>query len=517
MHLSEIVVGERIRKDLGSIDEVVTSIQELGLLHPILIQAGSNKLIDGYRRLKALETMGYSELPEDWVRIVEMEGILRGEFDANMIRKAFLPSEIAEIAEALKEEITEKNRQISIDAGKVSGNLGKDGGNQGSKYGSLGGRGITKGSEKYEAAKNTDNPYMSNKTDEKDNPVYEDSEDNSEDTFEDLEAPEPDLNPAPATTKTKTPAHKTREELTDKLGYSQPTLDKIMAIKKAAGAEPKLYEHLLEKMDEDGKIEPAYQHFLIIKAGVERKHYDMSDELLALRSDKGKQLMDCVVKAFLFLPQVTQAGLIKKYGDYCFLIKQSTYDRGMKNNSPIKSTDAATLNEMQLLTALEDILIVTKEEYEQWIYFDQMANISSTVYNVIESKGREISTIEKLEFFAVGLGIFTGCFLKYMKLASREKLIDSTFPTELADGTLEIFKRIIALHDNGIITRLAVKRKKDLGGIEGIEIKQDVMHSANISEDMIKHEDDLLYHIKRLSAVMGEKTAKVAERIVKIA
>ena len=54
----EIKVGPRLRKDVGDLSSLKQSIQEVGLLHPIIVDS-ENHLIAGLRRLKAVEMLGW--------------------------------------------------------------------------------------------------------------------------------------------------------------------------------------------------------------------------------------------------------------------------------------------------------------------------------------------------------------------------------------------------------------------------------------------------------------------------
>jgi N6-adenosine-specific RNA methylase IME4 len=113
-HLADIKVGKRHRKELGDIDRLAKSIEEIGLLHPVVITPG-NELITGERRLNACKKLGWEKVP---VTIIDLEQIIRGEACENFIRKDFLPTEINAITEALraKEEAAAKERMS--DGGK---------------------------------------------------------------------------------------------------------------------------------------------------------------------------------------------------------------------------------------------------------------------------------------------------------------------------------------------------------------------------------------------------------------
>ena len=59
---SEIVVAERFRRDLGTLDGLKESIAELGLLQPIGVSK-DKRLVFGERRLKACIELGYRKIP----------------------------------------------------------------------------------------------------------------------------------------------------------------------------------------------------------------------------------------------------------------------------------------------------------------------------------------------------------------------------------------------------------------------------------------------------------------------
>lgn len=95
--IETVKLGERHRHDMGDIDGLARSISEVGLLHPIVVNADGT-LVAGERRLNACKQLGWTEIP---CTVVDMEEIVRGEFAENAIRKDFLPSEIEAIRLAM--------------------------------------------------------------------------------------------------------------------------------------------------------------------------------------------------------------------------------------------------------------------------------------------------------------------------------------------------------------------------------------------------------------------------------
>jgi ParB family transcriptional regulator, chromosome partitioning protein len=96
--ISEIWVGERHRRDLGDIDALAASIDEIGLLHPVVVRR-DGELVAGERRYEACKRLGWNEVP---VTIVDLDEITRAELDENFVRKDFLPSEIDSIRRAIE-------------------------------------------------------------------------------------------------------------------------------------------------------------------------------------------------------------------------------------------------------------------------------------------------------------------------------------------------------------------------------------------------------------------------------
>jgi len=92
--ISKIHIGSRMRKDLGDIQGLADSIEDVGLLHPIVIDEKSN-LVAGLRRIKAVRKIGWRKIE---CTIIDIEDNKIGEIQENTNRKDFTASEIADIA-----------------------------------------------------------------------------------------------------------------------------------------------------------------------------------------------------------------------------------------------------------------------------------------------------------------------------------------------------------------------------------------------------------------------------------
>ena len=98
MTLDQIQIGFRYRQDLGDLRTLSLSIEEVGLLHPVVVTP-DGRLIAGQRRLEACRELGWIDIP---VTIVDLLQAVRGEAHENFIRKELLPSEIVALKRAIE-------------------------------------------------------------------------------------------------------------------------------------------------------------------------------------------------------------------------------------------------------------------------------------------------------------------------------------------------------------------------------------------------------------------------------
>ena len=117
LHISEVRVAERIRKDNGGLEELANDIHEHGLINPITVMEqseGGYVLIAGLRRLKAMERMGAKEIRATVMTALEVDEMLMLEIAENEQRKEFTVSEKLAFAEKLKAVEAEKAKQRQI-------------------------------------------------------------------------------------------------------------------------------------------------------------------------------------------------------------------------------------------------------------------------------------------------------------------------------------------------------------------------------------------------------------------
>jgi ParB family transcriptional regulator, chromosome partitioning protein len=89
VEIASIKIGHRHRREHGDIAALAANIDQIGLLHPVVVRPDKT-LIAGWRRIAAAKTLGWTKIP---VTVVDLDDILRGEFGENAYRKNFTLSE----------------------------------------------------------------------------------------------------------------------------------------------------------------------------------------------------------------------------------------------------------------------------------------------------------------------------------------------------------------------------------------------------------------------------------------
>lgn len=90
--IADIQIGERDRTDLGNVAELAGSIKAVGLLHPVVVTAAL-ELVAGGRRLAAVQSLGWTDVPVTVVDLANASDVLRAELEENTCRKSLSPME----------------------------------------------------------------------------------------------------------------------------------------------------------------------------------------------------------------------------------------------------------------------------------------------------------------------------------------------------------------------------------------------------------------------------------------
>ena len=108
LKITDIKIGSRHRKEMGSLTSLADSIRQEGLLQPIGVTE-KLELVFGERRLRA--TRDILKKKTILARIVDVTSIIAGEYAENEIRKDFTPSERVAIAKAIERKVGNRQGQ----------------------------------------------------------------------------------------------------------------------------------------------------------------------------------------------------------------------------------------------------------------------------------------------------------------------------------------------------------------------------------------------------------------------
>lgn len=119
--IESIRMGNPHRRDLGDIEELARSIQDIGLIHPIGLTPDLRILV-GRRRLEAFKLLGRTTIPARILTgITDAAAELHAERDENVCRKDMLLSELAALGEALYAVEAEAAKERQRQAGREHG------------------------------------------------------------------------------------------------------------------------------------------------------------------------------------------------------------------------------------------------------------------------------------------------------------------------------------------------------------------------------------------------------------
>ncbi len=115
--IDKIIVGDRIRKDFGDIEELAEDIKRNGLINPPTINKGY-VLLAGERRLKACKSLGWTQIEVHMLDTKDEAHDLDVEMSENNMRRNFTGSELAEGIRRQMAIESEKARERMAEGGR---------------------------------------------------------------------------------------------------------------------------------------------------------------------------------------------------------------------------------------------------------------------------------------------------------------------------------------------------------------------------------------------------------------
>ena len=117
MNIDQIKVGFRYRKDLGDLRTLAKSIDEVGLLHPVVVTP-EGRLIAGQRRLEACRLIGQTDVP---VTVVDLYQAAQGEAERARLA-AQQADQLRQQAEGEKTQLRERlDHDVLVSSRAIAG------------------------------------------------------------------------------------------------------------------------------------------------------------------------------------------------------------------------------------------------------------------------------------------------------------------------------------------------------------------------------------------------------------
>ena len=119
--IDKIIVADRLRKQAVKLDELAKDIKRNGLINPITVMpsGGDYKLLAGFRRLRAAQSLGWTEIEANPVEPKDAEAAIRIEYSENDQREPFTFSEKMDYARII-EAIEQAKAKERMTTGKKS-------------------------------------------------------------------------------------------------------------------------------------------------------------------------------------------------------------------------------------------------------------------------------------------------------------------------------------------------------------------------------------------------------------
>ena len=510
LRVEDIQIGKRFRKENGDLADLMDSIRTKGLINPITLRRGSNLLLAGGRRLACMKELGFTEITEGehFRYFDDLNNPVAIEFDENVIRKDFLPSEKIEIAIALEEyaKLLAEERRCEVGA---SDNPSGDAGDEDEED-------ITGELEEFEEGSpgeteedplNCTGPY---EYEADAGAGYGNARSQS------AGAKTPGRREKPCKSEVKEKAPGLTEKIAASVGWGSRTLEKAKQVYIAAEENPEKYGALIQEMDNTGSVDNAHQKLSVMKKIEERKKYELCDEIVFKKNSIDTlEIPKFLLKAFTYMPKSKQSLLVKEYGENIYRVKQTEFERAIKSYS--KGAGILALSEDELVMAVTDVLELTRSTHEEWPFIQHAKNINYQITQAMSSKNSRVTTMDKLELIMIAMASILVFGHPVFKRAMAEKLFDN-LPIE----KLEAYETLLTVLDRaygekgGASLPVALASKADLekkgwtgpgSTAPGIDKDRSIANAFSMHEVITDRMDEFSEVGKILSRILAGKSA----------
>lgn len=236
-----------------------------------------------------------------------------------------------------------------------------------------------------------------------------------------------------------------------------------------------------------------------------RAPYGPSKDLQCVQAKK--PMLPAVYNAFGYLPYKIQDKLLKEYGEFVCLVDQKVYDRVFKAYS--EGREVSQMPEIIVKAMLDDAIEATRDNFTKWVFQDQIGVIAGELTDITSATGEDISTLDKVEFFAITLSMTTNLLSKYLTVLTREGVIEKGLEPATVDAIANATIAMDALIKDGIFNRVGAAWKAR-GGIKG---SQDTTRKKTNMAKVVDNMENLEESIEFFAKDLAKKQAKLLSKI----
>lgn len=240
------------------------------------------------------------------------------------------------------------------------------------------------------------------------------------------------------------------------VGLHQNTLRKATEIVHAARKEPQKYGHLVKEMDASGKVDPIFQKYVQEKLRPTPVS-ELCPELARLVSDPGRLVPEFLATALSRLTFEHQNEIAGTYRDVFPDVRRSDFERFLRNIS--KNGFIGDVPEYTLYELVKHTLEYTRLCSQEWIFLPQVRQVASTIMSVAKTND-SASTLDKLDFFMIGLAGFVDMSCNYLKVAKTEGLLEC-LPADTLEKYLAAIDAFQMLYESKLPRQVGALRLKE--------------------------------------------------------
>jgi len=242
------------------------------------------------------------------------------------------------------------------------------------------------------------------------------------------------------------------------VGLHQNTLREASEIVAAARKEPRRYGHLVREMDLSGKVDPVFQKYLQERARPAAGAHGLCPSLSRMLSGRQSSVPEALISAMACIPVDRQEELARRFSAVFHLVRPTDLDQATEKRSG--GGGLGDLPEDDIFELLSDILQQVETASREWVFMPQVRQVASIVMEV--AKDQEVPTLDKLDFFMIGLAGFVDMTCNYLQVARKDRIIED-LPADVLTRYLAVIDAFEMLYESKLPRQIGALRRRECG------------------------------------------------------